>query len=127
MTLYDLGMHFDIRPGDIFFFRSRRIIHGNQPVVKGIRNSLVFFMHEIGVSDYFKRIGQPSRAKQADKRNAANKAIQKKRRANRQQVAKDLKTQNTLLKNRVKGQARDRDLRHKLRTKSKLINKYVYM
>lgn len=119
LTLYDLGMHFDIRPGDIFFFRSRRIIHGNQPVVKGIRNSLVFFMHEIGVSDYFKKIGQPSRAIQALKQINENKLIQKKRRLNRQQVVKDMKAQKTVETKVKKAQCRDRDLRYKLRTKSK--------
>lgn len=90
LTLYDLGMHFDIRPGDVFFFRSRQIIHGNQPLIKGVRNSLVFFMHEIGVSDYFKRIGQPSRAIQALREINKNKMIQRKRKLNRQKAAKDL-------------------------------------
>lgn len=54
LAITDLKMTFDIRPGDIFFFSSRHLIHGNLEFI-GERYSIVFFLHQLAVSDFFIR------------------------------------------------------------------------
>jgi len=54
LVIPDLCLTFNLRPGDIFFFASRRLIHGNLQS-RGVRYSIVYFLHQVAVSDFFVR------------------------------------------------------------------------
>ncbi len=57
MLLPSLGLEIEAEPGDMIFFNSYGLLHGNSPIVKGgHRYSIVLFVHhnEFQLSEAFK-------------------------------------------------------------------------
>ena len=41
----ELKLAFDIKQGQAIAFRSRLLVHGNLPIISGVRHSVVFYIH----------------------------------------------------------------------------------
>ncbi|ELR06443.1 hypothetical protein VC83_08402 [Pseudogymnoascus destructans] len=45
LTMYNLGLQWEMRPGDVIFFGGRVVSHGVEDVLSGVRNSLNLMVH----------------------------------------------------------------------------------